>query len=66
MNISELMGDVLLARIETEETVWEAWAVDERPAPDLFRLLQRKDYRVSAEPFGKQQTKKMEEEKNER
>jgi len=51
MNISELMGDVLLARIETEESVWEAWAVDERPAPNLFRLLQRKDYMGSVAPL---------------
>jgi len=66
MNLSKMMGDVLLARIETEESVWEAWAIDESPAPDVFALLQRKGYRVPAEPFEKQQTKKMEEENNER
>jgi len=64
MNLSELMGDVLLARIETDECQWEAWAVDECPAPDFSRLLQRKDYMGSVAPLDCNKPE-MEEEENE-
>ena len=64
MNISELMGDVLLAREETDEWQWELWPIDERPAPDIFRLLQRKDYMGSVTPLDCNKPE-MEEEENE-
>jgi hypothetical protein len=64
MNISELMGDVLLARTETDEWEWELWAVDERPAPDVFRLLHGKDYMGSVAPLDCNKPE-MEEEENE-
>ena len=63
MNISELMGDVLLARIETDEYEWTLWAVDEDSAPDVFSLLQRKDYMGSVAPLDCNKPE-MEEEEN--
>jgi len=64
MNISELMGDVLLARTETDEWEWELWAIDGAPPDYLSRLLQRKDYMGSVAPLDCNKPE-MEEEENE-
>ena len=40
MNYSRAMGDELIARIETEEYIYEEWDIDADPRSALSRLLQ--------------------------
>ena len=65
MNLSKLMGDLLLSRIEEEEWTLETWAIDEQPAVSLNALLHGKDYMGPVAPQNSNKPKKLEEEKNE-
>jgi hypothetical protein len=65
MNLSKLMGDMLLSRIEEEEWTLETWAIDEQPTVSLNALLHSKDYMGSVVPQNSSKPKNKEEEKNE-